>query len=38
MHYVINALVEKVNMLPCDAPSGGLEAHQRRVTWANLFW
>ncbi len=37
MYYLINEYVEKGEMLPSDAPCGGLEAYQRWVTWNNLW-
>ncbi len=27
-----------IDMLPSDAPCGGLEAYQRRVIWTNIWW
>ncbi len=38
MHYLINALVEKSDILHNYSPWGGLEAYQRGVTVINYFW
>ncbi len=36
MHYLINAWVEKCDMLPNDAPCGCLEAYRKGITWTNF--
>ncbi len=39
MHYLINVLVEKGDMLTTlYTPYGGIEAYQSGITWNNFGW